>query len=71
MNNPFGLPDEVFEAIITSALKGNPQPGNPPVRLLAQKGAETAKKIYDSYVAVGFSETQAFDLLKCVLTNKN
>lgn len=33
-------------------------------------GAKAAKEIYDSYVAVGFSESQAFELLKTVLTTK-
>lgn len=32
--------------------------------------AKTAKEIYDSYVAAGFNEVQAFELLKLVLTKK-
>lgn len=32
------------------------------------EGAKAAKEIYDSYVAEGFSEVQAFELLKAVLT---
>ena len=32
------------------------------------EGAKTAKEIYDSYVAAGFNEVQAFELLKAVLT---
>ncbi len=31
-------------------------------------GARAAKEIYDSYVAAGFNEIQAFELLKAVLT---
>lgn len=31
-------------------------------------GAKAAKEIYDSYVAAGFNEVQAFELLKAVLT---
>ena len=32
------------------------------------EGAKAAKEIYDSYVAAGFNEVQAFELLKAVLT---
>lgn len=31
------------------------------------EGAKAAKEIYDSYVAAGFNEVQAFELLKAVL----
>lgn len=31
-------------------------------------GAKVAKDIYDTYVAVGFTEEQAFELLKVILT---
>lgn len=79
MNNPFGLPDAVFNAILESALTGaavtsikNPKPG---VTLAASKqdtlpedGAKAAKEIYDSYVKAGFNEVQAFELLKLVLS---
>ena len=34
------------------------------------EGAKAAKKIYDSYVEAGFTDTQAFELLKTVLTTK-
>lgn len=33
-----------------------------------EDGAKAAKKIYDSYVAAGFNEVQAFELLKLVLS---
>ena len=32
------------------------------------EGAKAAKEIYDSYIAAGFNEVQAFELLKAVLT---
>ena len=35
---------------------------------LLEEGAKAAKKVYDSYVAVGFNEVQAFELLKLVLS---
>lgn len=33
-----------------------------------EKDAEAAKKLYDYYVAAGFNEIQAFELLKLVLS---
>lgn len=82
MNNPFGLPDAVFNAILESAFTGAvkipSQPkdkkpdGTPIVKLVmvapVEDGAKVAKKIYDSYVAAGFNEVQAFELLKLVLS---
>ena len=77
MNNPFGLPDEVFNAVVASAVMGSVAPGmkkpNPdtvPKKPTHQEGAKAAKEIYDSYIAVGFNETQAFELLKTVLTTR-
>lgn len=82
MNNPFGLPDAVFNAILESAFTGAikipPQSkdnskGNDPVMksvmvVPVEDGAKAAKKIYDSYVTAGFNEVQAFELLKLVLS---
>lgn len=79
MNNPFGLPDAVFNAILESAMTGavvtNVRNTKPDVTQEAPKqntppedGAKAAKKIYDSYVSVGFNEVQAFELLKLVLS---
>lgn len=76
MNNPFGIPDEVFNAVVASAVMGSVASGmkkpNPDAvkKPTHQEGAKAAKEIYDSYVAVGFTETQAFELLKAVLTTK-
>ena len=77
MNNPFGLSDEVFNTVVASAIMGSVAPGmkkpNPDAgtkKTSHQEGAKAAKEIYDSYVAVGFTEAQAFELLKTVLTTK-
>lgn len=79
MNNPFGLPDAVFNAIVESAVTGAFTTGTkdtkadvPPVtqkrNIVPEEGAQAAKKIYDSYVSAGFNEVQAFELLKLVLS---
>jgi hypothetical protein len=76
MNNPFGLPDEIFDAIISSAVRQSITPGmkkpNPetPKKTPIQDIVKSQKEIYDSYVAAGFSEEQAFELLKTVLSVK-
>lgn len=82
MNNPFGLPDDLFGAIIASAIAEGmnpssnrtmkkPNPAAPKQDTTPEDGAKSAKsakKIYDSYVAAGFNEVQAFELLKLVLS---
>ena len=79
MNNPFGLPDELFGAILASAITEgmntannrsmkNPHPEASKQNATPEDGAKAAKKIYDSYVAAGFNEVQAFELLKLVLS---
>ena len=80
MNNPFGLPDELFGAILASAItegmntannrsmKKNPHPVAPKQDVSPEDGETAAKKIYDSYVKAGFNEVQAFELLKLVLS---
>lgn len=71
-NNPFGIPNEMFDAIMGSVAPGMKKP-NPDARAKKpshQEGAKAAKKIYDSYVEAGFTDTQAFELLKTVLTTK-
>ena len=81
MNNPFGIPDEVFDLMVTSAVKQGisqsmaggakrPNPNTPPQRTTPADGATAAREIFDSYVAAGFNEVQAFELLKLVLTTK-
>lgn len=79
MNNPFGLPDDLFGAILASAIAEGMNPANnrtmkKPNPVAAKQdvspedGATAAKKIYDSYVKAGFNEVQAFELLKLVLS---
>ena len=79
MNNPFGLPDELFGAILASAITEgmntansrsmkNPHPAAPKQNTPPEDGAKAAKEIYDSYVKAGFNEVQAFELLKLVLS---
>ena len=80
MNNPFGIPDEVFDLMVTSAVKqgihqsmaGGTKRPNPNMAAQQKKTTpeEGAKELYDSYVNAGFNEVQAFELLKTVLTTK-
>lgn len=42
----------------------NPQQSKP----TAIEGAKAAKELYDSYVSVGFTQDQAFELLKTALS---
>jgi hypothetical protein len=74
MNNPFGIPDEVFNTILSSAIKQSmtqnikkPNPDAKKKESVAD-GAKALKQLYDAYVEVGFSDTQAFDLLKTILS---
>lgn len=80
MNNPFGIPDEVFDLMVASAVKqgihqsmaGGTKRPNPNAaqqkKTTPEEGAKAAKELYDSYVDAGFNEVQAFDLLKLVLS---
>lgn len=68
MNNPFGLPDDLFGAILASAIAEGMNPKASKQNATPEDGAKAAKKIYDSYVAAGFNEVQAFELLKLVLS---
>lgn len=79
MNNPFGLPDDLFGAILASAITEGMNPANnrtmkkpnpavPKQNTPPEDGAKAAKEIYDSYVKAGFNEVQAFELLKLVLS---
>lgn len=80
MNNPFGIPDDLFIAMVNAAIKQqNGQqtkshtPGNPfkiDPAAMAKKSASTAKQLYDAYVEVGFTAEQAFELVKGILTAK-
>lgn len=76
MMNPFGLPDEVMNAIVKSAIRsqmsGNsrnpfekPQEVPKPKEVdTAARAAKSAKELYVAYLKEGFSEAQAFELTK-------
>ena len=76
MNNPFGLPDELFGAILASAITegmntASSRPMKKPDTVAPKQDTspeDGAKEIYDSYVKAGFNEVQAFYLLKLVLS---
>lgn len=79
MMNPFGLPDEVMDAIVKSAIRSQmsrnnrtpfekPQEVQKPKEVdtaaRAAKSAKVAKELYVAYLKEGFSEAQAFELTK-------
>lgn len=85
MNNPFGLPDEVFDVIVKSAIRSqmggnsrNPfeksqevqKPKEVDTEARAAKSAKVAKELYVAYLKEGFSEAQAFELTKGNLYTK-
>lgn len=79
MNNPFGIPDELMNAVISAAFKQQQEmkKGDKPERpfnidpaATAKKSASTAKQLYDAYVEAGFTQEQAFELVKGILTTK-
>ena len=79
MMNPFGLPDEVMDANVKSAIRsqmsGNngttfektqevKKPKEVDTAARAAKSAKVAKELYVAYLKEGFSEAQAFELTK-------
>lgn len=79
MNNLFGIPDELMNAAISAAIKHQQEmtkshkPETPfgiDPATAVKKSASTAKQLYDSYVEVGFTQEQAFELVKGILTAK-
>ena len=80
MNNPFGIPDEVLLAMVNAAIqqqKGQQTKSHTPENpfkidpaAMAKKSASTAKQLYDAYVEAGFTQEQAFELVKGILTAK-
>lgn len=80
MNNPFGIPDDVFEGMVASILKaqGKTRPGNNAniqkvefnVAEEAKKSASISMALYKAYKEVGFTQEQAFELVKGILTAK-
>lgn len=79
-NNPFGIPDELFNIALKIAVeqqKGQQTKSHTPENpfkidpaAMAKKSASTAKQLYDAYVEVGFTTEQAFELVKGILTAK-
>lgn len=59
---------DVVRRMTASGRSPIPTLGQQPKKTNPEDGAKAAKEIYDSYVAVGFNEVQAFELLKTVLT---
>ena len=80
MNNPFDIPDDLMTAAIVAAMKErsaqqqkHSKPENPfnvDTVAMAKKSAKTTKQLYDAYVEVGFTQEQAFELVKGILTAK-
>lgn len=80
MNNPFGISDDLMTAAIVAAMKErsaqqqkNSKPensSNVDTVAMAKKSAKTTKQLYDAYVEVGFTQEQAFELVKGILTAK-
>lgn len=81
MNNPFGIPDEVMDVIIKTAVKQGMKPPTMENRKNenifsfdiakeAKKSASMAKQLYDAYVEAGFTQEQSFELVKGILTAK-
>ncbi len=80
MNNPFNIPDEIFDAMIASAItrsinqsmaggtNNDRKKVSPKRGTTVEDGAIAAKKVYDAYVKAGFNEVQAFELLKLILS---
>lgn len=79
MNNPFGIPGDLLVAMVNAAIQQKGQqtkshtPENPfkiDPAAMAKKSASTAKQLYDAYVEAGFTQEQAFELVKGILTAK-
>lgn len=81
MNNPFGIPDEVMDAVIRAAMNTGmrlPTMEKPKTENIfsfdiakeAKKSASMTKQLYDAYVEAGFTQEQAFELVKGILTAK-
>ena len=76
MMNPSGLPDEVSEMLVKEATKQqtaskkSTNPLNVDAVAMAKKSATTAKQLYDAYVEVVFTQEQAYELVKGILTAK-
>ena len=67
-SNEKGTPD--IGDVLKKAKQGQPNPFNADPAAMAKKSASTAKQLYDAYVDVGFTQAQAFELVKGILTAK-
>lgn len=79
MNNPFGLPDELFTAIIKTAVnqqtKGKPENPfenipKPDIGAMAERAATMAKTYREAFMKAGFNENEAFELTKGIFAAK-
>ena len=85
MMNPFGLPDEVMDAIVKSAIRSQmsgssrnpfekpqevPKPKEVDTAARAAKSAKVAKELFEAYLKEGFTAQQAFELTKGNLYTK-
>lgn len=77
--NMFGLPDEVMDAIIKSAIRNQmsgssrnpfekpqevPKPKEVDTAARAAESAKVAKELFEAYLKEGFTAQQAFELTK-------
>ena len=76
MSNPFNISDDLMIAIIKDAVNQQKKQKTPETNFnidpatAAKKSAKTAKQLYDAYVEAGFTQEQAFELVKGILTAK-
>lgn len=61
------VPVDAVRRMTASGRSPIPAPEQQQKKTTPAEGAEAAKEIYDSYIAAGFNEIQAFELLKAVL----
>lgn len=82
MSNPLGIPDDLMNSIIVAVMKNQAQAKATNLNTgaaealkvdpaaMAKKSAATAKQLYDAYREAGFTDQQAFELVKGILTAK-
>lgn len=68
-SNEKGTPD--IGDVLKKAKQGQTKPPfNADPAAMAKKSASMAKQLYDAYVDAGFTQAQAFELVKGILTAK-
>lgn len=81
MTNPFGISDEMMNCIIAMVMKQQQEQKkvtpsenlfkiNLDIEKEAEKSAKITKALYDTFVKVGFTEVQAFEIIKNIITAK-